>query len=217
MAQSEDFDDVVSRGTAGLDRLREAGLRGLEAVTVARQAGLEREKGRLAEALGDDDPRVMGLSARLEEGRARLRTLAVERARAGAVVKADSNEWVLHGYVWTADGNPVPNLSVVLVNPQGQWLRELGFAGTDARGYFQLRAPAPAVVEAHISISDRRRAQVHRSEDTVSLAPGRVEYREVTLGKDGTRGPVPPGGTKPRGGTKPAGPAPDEKKPRRRS
>lgn len=220
MAQSEDFDDVVSGGAAGLDRLREAGLRGLEALTSARQEGLERERERLAAALGEDHPRVKDLSARLDTGRARLRALGAERARAVAVAKADATEWVLHGSVWRADGSPAADLSVALVNRQGQWLRELGFAGTDARGHFELRAPAPpAAVEAHVSVSDRDRAQVFRSDDAVTVAPGRVEYREITLGAGGTRGPVPPEELTTRAAARPgAEPPPEtEKKPRRRS
>jgi hypothetical protein len=214
MAQSDDLAEALSRGTEKVDRLREAGLRGLEVVTAARQAGLERERRRFTEVLGRDDPRVKDLDQRLEHGATRLRALKVEIARAGAVVPVAATDWVLHGYVWSADGSPMPDLTVALVDGKGQWLRELGFAGTDGRGYFLLRAAAADVPEAYVQVTDRKRAQVHRSDEAVTVGPGRVEYREVTLGGGRTPGAVPPEDTAPGGGE----PAPDpEKKPRRRS
>lgn len=212
MAQADDFDDALSRGAEGIDRLREAGLRGMEALTVARQASLERERARLAEELGEKDPRVTDVARRIVDGTSRLGALKTEIARAGAVARAGTTEWVLHGYVRSADGAPARDLTVALVNGQGQWLRELGFAGTDARGYFQLRTPAADVPEAFVRVTDRNRAQVHRSEDPVVVTPGRVEYREISLGTDGTRGPVPPEDVAP------DEPPPDsEKKSRRRA
>ncbi len=183
-------------------------------LTAARQAGLERERLRFTEVLGRDDPRVKDLDQRLAPGTARLRALKVEIARAGAVVPVAATEWVLHGYVWSADGGPVPDLTPALVDAKGQWLRELGFAGTDGRGYFLLRAAAADVPEAYVQVTDRKRAQVHRGDEAVAVGPGRVEYREITLGGDRTPGAVPPEDTAPGGGE----PAPDpEKKPRRRS
>lgn len=215
MAQSEDFDEALSRGTERVDRLREAGLKGMETVTLARQAGLKRERGRLSEALGAEHPLVKDLTLRMEDGTARLRALKVEIARAGTVVpKAGAAEWVLHGYVWSADGSPGPDLTVALVNGQGQWLRELSFAVTDARGYFQLRAPVAAALEAFLRVTDRNRAQVYSGKDPVPIIPGRVEYQEILQGTDATRGGVPPEEAAP-GGPEPT---PDsEKKPRRRS
>jgi hypothetical protein len=214
MARSDDFAEALSRGTEKVDRLREAGLRGLEVVTAARQAGLERERRRFTEVLGRDDPRVKDLDQRLEDGATRLRAVKVEIARAGAVVPVGATEWVLHGYIWSADGSAASGLTVALVSGQGQWLRELGFAGTDGRGYFLLRAPAADIPEAYVQVTDRQRSQVHRSDEAVAVGPGRVEYREVRLGGDRTPGPVPPEDTAP-GGSEPA---PDpKKKPHRRS
>ena len=75
MAQPDDLAEALSRGTEKVDHLRETGLRGLEVLTAARQAGLERERRRFTEVLGRDDPRVKDLDRRLEHGAARLRAL----------------------------------------------------------------------------------------------------------------------------------------------
>jgi hypothetical protein len=141
MAEPEDFKDALLRAAAKADALRAAGLKGLEGLTQARQAGLKREQGRLSQKLGAEHPRVRALAVRMEDGVARLRDLMVDIARAETVAPtAGAAEWVLHGYVRRKDLTPAPDLTVSLVDAQGQWIKALGFACTDARGYFQLVA-----------------------------------------------------------------------------
>ena len=193
MPESDDFKEVLFSAAAKADALRAAGLKGMEGVTQARQAGLEREHGRLSRKLGADHPRVRALSVRMEDGAVRLRDLEVEIARAETVApRADPGKWVLHGYVRKKDLTPAPDLTVALVDAQGQWLRALGFACTDARGYFQLvatvaRAGAagasapPSKMEAHIRITDRKRLQLYRGAEAIPISPGGVEYREIVL------------------------------------
>lgn len=205
MAESEDFKDVLFRAAAKADALRAAGLKGLEGVTQARQAGLKREHGRLSGKQGAEHPRAMALAVRMEDGVARLRDLKVEIARAETVAPTvGADKWVLHGYVRWKDLNPAPDLTVSLVDAQGQWVKALGFACTDARGYFQLvaslggteppakpelpgkpgpagKAALPPKLQAHIRITDRNRLQLYRGEEAVPVSPGVVEYREIIL------------------------------------
>ncbi len=199
MAESDDFKEVLIRAAVKADALRAAGLKGLEGVTQARQAGLEREYGRLSRKLGAEHPRTRALSVRMEDGVGRLRDLKVEIARAETVAPTvGADKWVLHGYVRWKDLTPAPDLTVALVDTKGQWLRALGFACTDARGYFQLvasiggtepaaKAGGPAMaalsakIEAHIRITDRKRVQLYRGEEALPVSPGGVEYREILL------------------------------------
>jgi hypothetical protein len=239
MAEPEDFKEALFRAAAKADALRAAGLKGLEGITEARQAGLKREHGRLSQKLGAEHPRTEALAVRMKDGIARLRDLKVEIARAETVAPTPgADKWVLHGYVRWKDLNPAPDLTVSLVDAQGQWVRALGFAFTDGRGYFQLAAsiggteppgkpdpagktgPAataavPPKLEAHIRITDRNRLQLYRGEEAVPVSPGGVEYREIVL--DGGGASLPPEEDVP-------GPTPEKKdsapksaaKPRRR-
>lgn len=213
MPESEDFKEVLFRAAAKADALRAAGLKGLEGVTQARQAGLEREHARLSRKLGAEHPRARVLAVRMKDGVARLRDLKVEIARAETVAPtAGAADWVLHGYVRWKDLNPAPDLTVTLVDAQGQWVRALGFASTDARGYFQLVAsikgaePAgaapPSKLVAHLRITDRNRFQLYRGGEAVPVSPGGVEYREIVL--EGGRASLPPEEDVP-------GPAPEKK------
>lgn len=209
MAESEDFKDVLFRAAAKADALRAAGLKGLEGVTQARQAGLKREHGRLSGKLGAEHPRAKGLAVRLEDSVARLRDLKVEIARAETVAPAaGQGEWVLHGYVRWEDMKPAPDLTVAPVDAQGQWVRELGFASTDARGYFKLVAPLGRAEPARRSAERgpalflRVEDQEHRTlySDTEPLAPesGRTTYREIVLGADSRTRTSPEGLAPPR-------------------
>jgi hypothetical protein len=232
MPQSDEFDEALSRAAARADSLRAAGLKGLESVTLARQVSLEREQARLAGELGAEHPRVKALAARVQDGVARLGDLKVDIVRAETIApKVGAAEWVLHGYVWSEDRSPAPDLVVSLVDAQGQWLRALGFAATDARGYFQLRASvadaatpgaappgaAPpagsAPVEAFVRVTDANRTQVHRGPTPVPIAAGRVEYEEIVL-----EGGAVHGGVSPEEVPGHSAPSPEPgKKPRRRT
>lgn len=213
MSETTELEDLVARSAEQVDALRALGLRGLEGVIIARQAGLEREHGRLLAKLGADDPRVRGMTQRLEHGVSRLRDLRVEIVRAGTVVpQVDANEWMLHGYVRHASHDPAPDLTVSLVDARDQWIEELGFACTDANGYFELRlraektdadkeslsrAAALAKAQAFIRVTNSDRVQLCRSREPVAIAAGTVEYREITLGDErGCVSPV-PGKTQP--------------------
>jgi hypothetical protein len=216
MAESEDFKDVLIGAAAKVDALRATGLKGLEGLTQARQAGLKREHARLSPKLGTEHPRVKALAVRMEDGVSRLRDLKVDIARAETVApRAGAAEWVLHGYVWRKDLSPAPDLTVSLVDAQGQWIRALGFACTDARGYFKLvasiggadpagKAALPPNLQAHIRITDSNRLQLYRGEEAVPVSPGVVEYREIILEAAAAAGCVAPEEDVP-------GPAPEKK------
>jgi hypothetical protein len=219
MAEPEDFKDVLFRAATKADALRAGALNGLEVVTQARQAGLEREHARLSRKLGAEHPRARALAVRMEDGVARLRDIKLEIARAETVAPtAGKGEWVLHGYVRWKDLSPAPNLTVALVDAQGRWVQALGFACTDSRGYFKLVAlvgrgkPAPGVAPAampapplklFLKVNDEQRRTLYADTEPLAPEPGRVEYREIILGEE-ARTCTPPEDVTPPGPPRPA-------------
>jgi hypothetical protein len=228
MSETTELEELVLRSAEQVDALRATGLRGMEGVTRARQAGLEREHGRLSAKLGADHARVRAVADRIGNGEARLRDLRVEVARAETVVpQASAGEWILHGFVWFANRDPAVDVTVSLVDGRDRWIEALGFACTNARGYFELgvradkddadkdprtratTAPLPKL-QAHIRITTRDRVQLYRGQDVIPIASGSVEYREITLGEGrgcaspetGTEGPAPEQ-PKPKGAPRP--------------
>jgi hypothetical protein len=208
MSERTELEELVLRSAEQVDALRAVGLRGMEGVTRARQAGLEREHARLSAKLGAEHPRVQAFAQRVGTGESRLRDLRVEVTRAETVVpQAGAGEWILHGYVWLASHDPAVDLTVSLVGGRDQWIEALGFACTDERGYFELgiradkseadkesrvagTAAAVAKLQAFIRITNRDRVQLCRGREPISIVPGTVEYREITLGD--SRGCVSP-------------------------
>jgi hypothetical protein len=209
MQEPEDLKETLYRAAVKADALRAAGMNGLAGVMQARQAGLDREHRRLFEKVGAEHPRVRTLALRIEDVVARLHDLRVEIARAETPgVRAGPAEWVLHGYVWRKDLSAAPDLTVALVDSQGEWVRAFGYTCSDARGYFQLVASLgraeptgetarltmsapPPQFEAQVRISDANHVQLYRGGEAVPISPGGVEYREIVLG-DSARGCVAP-------------------------
>jgi hypothetical protein len=225
MADAEErSDEVLFRAAARADALRAVGLRGLEEAARARQIGLEREHGRLSAALGTDHPRTRAVGEQIRHGAERLRHVGLEVARAEtAAPRTERGEWMLHGYVRDRDLNPVPDLTLSLVDAPGRVVKWLGSGCTDAKGYFRIVAKVaraetgadrtveehPAPESVHIRLTDASGKQVYRGEEAIRPAPDQVEYREIVLGP-GASGCAPP----PSEPTEPDQPTP--KKSRRR-
>jgi hypothetical protein len=196
MAESDELDELLLPAAVRADALRAAGLRAHLGVVEAQNAALEREQARLSQKLGSEDPRVKAIAQRRQDGQARLRDLGVEVSRAETVVPTvAADEWALHGHVRWPDLSPAPDLTVSLVDARGQWLRALGYACTDARGYFRLVTKVsrsePDVVSplpsAYVRVTDSSRKELYRGTDAVATAAGAVEYREIVLDADAAR------------------------------
>jgi len=194
MAESDELDALLLPAAVRADALRAAGLRGQLGVAEAQKASLEREQDRLARKLGTEDPRVKAVARRLQDHEVRLRDLGVEVSRAEtATPTAAADEWVLHGHVRRPDLSPAPDVTVSLVDAQGQWLRALGYACTDARGYFRLvakveRSEAGIVstaLSAFVRVTDGNRKEICRAKEALTVSAGAVVYREIVLDFDG--------------------------------
>lgn len=189
MADADELKEALPGAAARVDALRAAGLTTLDHATGARASTLKRERDRLARRLGEDHPRVQALAVRLEGATALRRRLAVEVVRAGTESpRVDAQVWALHGYVRCADTKPAANVTVSLVDHVGQYLKPLGYACTDARGYFRITArvePAPdgsaAIQTAFIRVTDASRQELYRATEPLPVLPGVVEYREIVL------------------------------------
>jgi hypothetical protein len=148
----------------------------------------------------------------------------VEVARAKtAVPPVGETQWAVHGHVRRADRTPAPDLTVLLVDSAGRWLRALGYACSDAEGYFRLVStvePARTTLRAYLRVIGPDRSELHRGEEALAVTPRAVEYREIVL-HDGARGCASPDEDLPdvdgTGGGSKEPPAPPRKKPRRKA
>jgi hypothetical protein len=195
-------DDVVNQISQALqnnlpeaDRLRAQTLDDLQLLRTARATGLKREHDRLSE-LDPDHPRLAELAARHEDNEELIGGLAIESERARVPVPAVNKEtWVLHGIVRDQQLHGVPNVTVALYDASGNWLQQLGYAGTEANGYFRLEARNVATLKPPVFVHVLNNQGAHLHTDNVPLTPelGVVLYHEVVI--SGTQTGAPPGGS----------------------
>ena len=180
---------------AATDSARAEALEGLQQLSTAKINYLQRSRARLVDRLGAEDPRVLELNGVIASNQLRTRALKVEVDRASAgTVDADSRGWAVHGYVWNQDSVGQPNLTVATCDRDGQWVRSLGYACTDKKGYFKLsyRQSSEKGVdemgtfnkspEIFIRVSDQKKNVLTTDERPLRLELGQVEYREIFLG-----------------------------------
>ena len=131
---------TVAAQVDSLDPQRAAAFDHLQALRVVREQGYAREQKRLARKFGDDHARVTAVVERAQMNAGLRRDIGLEQARAAVEAPAvDKDGYVFHGFVRNTAGQGVPELTVALYDEKGEWVREMGFGCTDARGYFILR------------------------------------------------------------------------------
>ena len=153
----------------GLEQADPVRLRGLTQLTRVREAKavqLQREQTRLQAKLGADHLRVKALDVKFKANTDLLTDLRWGVSRAGTpAVKAEADTWILHGYVRKQDRTGVPDLTVSLFDDKNRWIEQLGYACTDANGYFILKykrdTVATEMAKEHLELSSNiREAQV---------------------------------------------------------
>jgi hypothetical protein len=186
--------DALESTVAQLDQSRAADLDEMTQVRNARFNVLARDRQRLADKLGADDPRVAALDRgiRLHEEMA-----AGFRSEIGLSStpspQADANSWVLHGNVLDSKRQPLQGLTVALYQKDA-WIQAVGYACTDQNGYFVLKVVAAKADVGAVSIRVLRSGKpVYADPRPATVQAGSVEYREIVIGETPDVCP-PPGG-----------------------
>lgn len=194
--------DDISRGfDKGLntaDEQRAAALERLQLVRNAKAAGLQREQKRLTAKYGPNHPRVVAVTAQLEINRGLARDLALETERSKTELPAvDNQTWVVHGYVRDQNRKGLPRLTIALYDGAGtgaNWVKDLGYACTDDRGYFKLevrnlkdRAGTPVFLR----VLNGQGATLYMDPKALTPTAGRLDYREIIISGEAVVCPPP--------------------------
>jgi hypothetical protein len=188
--------DTLEKTVANLDQARGADLDEMSQVRAAKFVGLARDRARLAVKLGATHPRVVALDRSLALHR---ETAVGFRAESAAALvtppRVSQHSWALHGNVLDASRAPVPGVTVALYQ-KDTWVQRLGYACTDANGYFVLLVEDAAKTgTGALSIDVLQSGKViYIDPNPVEIQPGHVEYREIIIGR--TTEPCPPPGGK---------------------
>ena len=177
-----------------VDRLRATALDDLQLLRAARAEGLLSEQERLIGKLGADDPRVAEIALRRADNEVFISGLAVEKERARvAIPDVDKEAWVLHGFVRDKQMRGVAGVTVALYDASGNWMQQLGYAGTSANGSFRLEARSLANLKPPLFVHVLTSRAAHLHTDDVPLTPelGSVVYHEIVI--SGAQTGTPPG------------------------
>jgi hypothetical protein len=208
--------ETLEKTIADLDHARAADLAEMSDVRTAKFNGLARDRVRLAAKLGATHPRVLALDNSLALHAATSLGFASEIAMSSvAPPRVDQSSWAVHGNVLDGSRKPILGVTVALYQ-KDTWARRLGFACTDANGYFVLMVQdADKTESGPFSIDILRDGKIiHVDNNPVTIQPGHVEFREIIIGAAANTC-SPPSGSKdappsppaPRAPTKPAKPA----------
>jgi phosphatidate phosphatase APP1 len=140
-----------------MDAMRLDRMTALQRLHVAKAAGQARELTRLSAKLGDADPRVVALAAKMDTHHLFVRQLSAEVERVGTpVLKPDGETWVLHGRVRDTTLAGVGNRRVALFDAKGA--RQVATAQTDESGYFAIEIGMTALQKMATTVASKRSA-----------------------------------------------------------
>jgi len=207
--------ETLEKTLADLDHARGADLVELGEVRTAKFNTLARDRVRLAAKLGATHPRVLSLDSSLALHAATWPGFASEIAMSSVTPpRVDQSSWALHGNVLDGSRKPIQGVTVALYQ-KDTWIQRLGFACTNANGYFTLTVQEAAKTESgSFSINILRNGKIIYSDpNTATIQLGHVEYREIIIGAAANPCPppagtpdVPPSPATPSASTKPTEP-----------
>jgi hypothetical protein len=176
--------DTLEKTIANLDQARAADLDEMSQVRTAKFAGLARDRDRLVAKLGATHPRVIALDRSLALHHETMVGFRTESAAASVnPPRVNQHSWALHGNVLDAARAPVQGVTVALYQKE-TWFQRLGYACTDANGYFVLSVEEASKTDTgSLSINVLRSEKViYIDPNPVEIQPGHVEYREIIIG-----------------------------------
>lgn len=179
------------------DPVRAESLNKLQRMRTIKTKNQERERLRLTKKLGEDNPQVQVLQAKIETNQAFTRNLKLETARAKTEAPVvESNSWVVHGRVLNNQREPVPGMKTAVYDRSGCPIQTCGREYTDKTGYFKLSIKdvaddATGVVaqneqpEGFLYVLDSKNVIVHEDKRPLPIKAGQVQYLEVILDDKG--------------------------------
>lgn len=175
-----------------LDGERSAQMEKIRTLQQISQSAQERERDRLTTKYGESSLQVKQAEARINYNTGSLQNLngAIDRAKV-VVPPLELDIWRVHGLVLDENRKPLFNLTVAFYTKEGEWVRELGFACSDEKGYFVLDIPGPAEVLAKyqgidlfLTITEKEGGKVLcQLPEPLNPALGTVDYQEVVKGE----------------------------------
>ncbi|MCB0628746.1 MAG: hypothetical protein KDD15_03415, partial [Lewinella sp.] len=223
-------EEALDRINGAYDQLESHRIDGLEELHLTRDVKMQaqtKERERLVSKYGKDHPRVKKIdqSLKTQQGLQPVMETQVAYLRK-KISPIGVNAWRVQGRVLKSDRiTPVEKVTVSLFDEQGNWIRQLGYDCTDAKGLYQItydpdKNTATGIAgwngdvkegpKLYLTVTNSEQAILHREEKPVIPAPGQVDVRDIVLSEEACAPPVVedgPGGDLSPGGDEPSDPA----------
>jgi hypothetical protein len=180
----------INKALDDLDVNRSQQLESLKQVKDVENDARKKEINRLSLKYGPDDPRIQTMRDQVDINKNLSGNLALEIERSNiAIPKFDKNTWMVHGRVLCEDMTGKEGLTVSFVDENGKWLRPLGYACTDAKGYFAItydpakdsKNEIPATLKMFLIVSDEKRNILFKDTEPLYVKIGRINYKDIQL------------------------------------
>jgi hypothetical protein len=157
-----------------------------------------REYARIERKYGKDHPRTKEMALRVEANEVAKKVLFTRYVAASTPQTDPGEGWAVDGFVRTADGEPVPGVTVAAYDRHERWYRELGYGCTNERGYFSMVAKKLSDKELVVYVrASKGKKLLPSNEVRLAPAPKSTDRVEIIIGDTGGKGDcIPPVGNK---------------------
>jgi hypothetical protein len=166
------------------------GMQNLQSVHQARLAQANRTLTAITAQYGADDPRVKTTQAAVAARTTTIgRILMAQRQLVVSEVQVAANGWALQGQVLDSNLQPLPRFTVFFVDANKDFLKQYGFAYTDATGYYVLNyagdPTGAAAPQLFLEVVDMKANPVYLSPTQFVPVAGSTSYQNVVLAPGG--------------------------------
>jgi hypothetical protein len=185
---------ALSAGDAGSTQA----THNLMLIHQARVSQLKRTAATLKKQYGADNAETKAAEAAVKTSMARVAIIGTANLQATTPSpQVSATGWALNGRVFTAQLQPVGNLTVFLVDDRKKYQEQFGFAYTDSTGYFLINYTGTTdKVEndgkIFIEITNKKKQPIYLSATAFQPAPGSTTYQNITLPAEQTPLGYPP-------------------------
>lgn len=192
-------EETGNRLNEGFERMDDSKLAGLKSVALIQdvKSSLKmREAKRLEVKYGASSPQAVKARAKVSYYQT-IKVGIAEQVQMAATKtpRFEADSWRIQGRVVDTKNQGLSGLTVSLFDKKGNWIRVLGHACTDEKGFFvitynntdkkeSLKAAKASEQPLIPTVSDKNKTVLHQEKEPVFLKIGRIDSRLIILGED---------------------------------
>ncbi len=199
--------EKAAEGFDQIEAQRSARLKQAKTDQQTRQLSLERERERLTKKYGPNHKRVVKIDRELATQPTFIKAVDEQAVRSETKPATPRpTYWTVYGTIRDKENNRLGGLTVSLFDAGGHWVKDLGFACSDDKGFYSLKVDDPdgrltkkyKGKPLYLTLTDDQKAVLHKDEEALFLSTGTSENREIVIVNPCGTPPEEPGGAEPK-------------------